>query len=71
MERDEIYVPYTRSSFNLPQEDSATASDYEEILAETPFVITTRMLIMQFLYVFFTYARSTVYILREVAGGHI
>lgn len=55
MERDENYVPYTRSSFNLPEEESATQSDYEEILGETPFVIMTRMLVMQFLYVLWTY----------------
>lgn len=47
MERDENYVPYTRSQFQLPDEKTATPTDYAEIFEETPIYTATRMFIMQ------------------------
>ncbi|RDB16067.1 Delta(12) fatty acid desaturase [Hypsizygus marmoreus] len=47
MERDENYVPYTRSEYNLPPEDKATKFDYAEVFEETPIYTLGRMLIMQ------------------------
>jgi omega-6 fatty acid desaturase (delta-12 desaturase) len=47
MERDENYVPYTRSKFNLPPESKATSFDYAEVFEETPFFTLFRMTIMQ------------------------
>ncbi|KAG6879844.1 hypothetical protein C0992_010802 [Termitomyces sp. T32_za158] len=36
MERDENYVPYLRSEYNLPTEKQATKFDYAEVFEETP-----------------------------------
>ncbi|KAG2003676.1 delta-12-fatty acid desaturase [Coprinopsis cinerea AmutBmut pab1-1] len=47
MERDENYVPYTRSKYNLPDETKATKADYEEIFEETPLWTLWRMFVMQ------------------------
>lgn len=47
MERDENYVPYTRSSYKLPDEKTATKQDYDEIFEETPIYTLYRMFIMQ------------------------
>jgi len=47
MERDENYVPYTRSEFNLPDEKKATKADYSEIFEETPLYTLVRMFVMQ------------------------
>jgi hypothetical protein len=47
MERDENYVPYTRSQYNLPSEKTAKPTDYTEFFEETPIVTLGRMLIMQ------------------------
>ncbi|KAF8067655.1 fatty acid desaturase-domain-containing protein [Lyophyllum atratum] len=47
MERDENYVPYTRSEYNLPDEKKATKFDYAEVFEETPIVTLVRMLVMQ------------------------
>ncbi|KAH9476003.1 Delta(12) fatty acid desaturase [Psilocybe cubensis] len=47
MERDENYVPYTRSQFNLPSEKLAKSTDYSEIFEETPLYTLYRMFIMQ------------------------
>ena len=52
MERDENYVPYTRSKFKLPEEKTATRADYTEIFEETPLYTFFRLFIMQGLYVF-------------------
>jgi hypothetical protein len=52
MERDENYVPYLRSEYNLPDEKKATKADYAEIFEETPIFTFARMLIMQGLWVF-------------------
>lgn len=53
MERDENYVPYTRSSYKLPDEKTATKQDYDEIFEETPIYTLYRMFIMQGLWVYF------------------
>jgi hypothetical protein len=47
MERDENYVPYTRSECNLPNEETATKADYAEVFEETPLWTLARMFIMQ------------------------
>ncbi|KAL1748785.1 fatty acid desaturase-domain-containing protein [Schizophyllum fasciatum] len=47
IERDENYVPYDRSDFDLPPDGKATAFDYAEIFEETPIMTLGRMLIMQ------------------------
>jgi len=47
MERDENYVPYTRSRFGLPEEKNATHADYSEIFEETPIYTLFRMFVMQ------------------------
>lgn len=47
MERDENYVPYTRSKFQLPEEKIATRADYAEIFEETPIYTFFRLFIMQ------------------------
>lgn len=47
MERDENYVPYTRSEYNLPEEKKATKFDYAEVFEETPLFTLVRMFIMQ------------------------
>lgn len=47
MERDENYVPYTRTKFNLPPESKATSFDYAEVFEETPLFTIFRMFIMQ------------------------
>jgi len=36
MERDEVYVPKTRSDLGLPQEKPGETIDYDEILGDTP-----------------------------------
>jgi len=47
LERDENYIPKTRSDYNLPSESLAHLSDYHEIFEETPFYTLLRMAIMQ------------------------
>jgi omega-6 fatty acid desaturase (delta-12 desaturase) len=47
VERDENYVPYTRSKFALPEEKKATRADYSEIFEETPIYTLFRLFIMQ------------------------
>jgi hypothetical protein len=47
MERDENYVPYTRSDYKLPEAMKAMKADYAEVFEETPLVTLTRMIIMQ------------------------
>ncbi|KAG6917775.1 hypothetical protein DXG01_001180 [Tephrocybe rancida] len=47
MERDENYVPYTRSEYNLPEEKKATKFDYAEVFEETPIFTLFRMFVMQ------------------------
>lgn len=47
IERDENYVPRTRSDFNLPPQSTAHISDYHDIFEETPICTLCRMLVMQ------------------------
>jgi len=47
MERDENYVPYLRSEYNLPEQTIATKFDYAEVFEETPIYTFIRMFIMQ------------------------
>lgn len=47
IERDENYVPRTRTDYNLPPESLASLSDYHEIFEETPIYTLGRMLFMQ------------------------
>ncbi|KAG6829242.1 hypothetical protein H0H87_012189 [Tephrocybe sp. NHM501043] len=47
LERDENYVPRTRSDFNLPAETSARIIDYHEVFEETPLYTLIRMVVMQ------------------------
>lgn len=47
MERDENYVPHTRSKFGLPEEKKATKADYAEVFEETPIYTFFRLFIMQ------------------------
>lgn len=49
IERDENYVPRTRSDFKLPSESVARAVDYHELFEETPIYTVARMLLMQLL----------------------
>lgn len=49
MERDENYVPYTRTAYNLPDTKPATKIDYGEAFEETPIATTYRLFIQQFL----------------------
>ncbi|KAH8102900.1 fatty acid desaturase-domain-containing protein [Cristinia sonorae] len=47
LERDENYIPYTRSQMKLPPPDRATRADYAEILEETPIYTAVMMFVMQ------------------------
>ncbi|KAF8656529.1 hypothetical protein AX16_002493 [Volvariella volvacea WC 439] len=47
VERDENYVPYLRSEYNLPPQEKATKFDYAEVFEETPLWTLGRMFIMQ------------------------
>lgn len=47
IERDENYVPYTRSDYRLPAEAIAHPTDYHEIFEETPIYTLMRMVFMQ------------------------
>ena len=47
IERDENYVPRTRTDYGLPRECSATISDYRDIFEETPIYTLFRMVVMQ------------------------
>lgn len=49
IERDENYLPRTRSDYQLPSENIALVSDYHEIFEETPIYTLTRMVFMQLL----------------------
>jgi len=54
MERDEVYVPKTRSDLGIPREDSDHPIDYEEYLGDTP-IYTLYTLIRQQLLAFPAY----------------
>ncbi|EPQ51967.1 hypothetical protein GLOTRDRAFT_48276 [Gloeophyllum trabeum ATCC 11539] len=61
MERDEVYVPKTRSDLGIPQEDDKHVIDYDEYLGDTP-IYTMYMLIRQQLLAF------PAYLLFNVSG---
>ena len=46
MEKDEVYVPKTRSDLGLPKEEPGHTLDYDELLGDTP-IYTLYMLIRQ------------------------
>lgn len=55
MERDEVYVPWTRSELNMPDaKDMPREMDYEEYLRDTP-MYTLFMLVRQQLLAFPAY----------------
>ena len=49
VERDETYIPRTRSNYHLPPAKVANLRDYHEIFEETPIYTLVRMTIMQLL----------------------
>lgn len=49
VERDENYVPPSRSNFSLPPDTLANAADYREALEETPIYTALRLVAMQVL----------------------
>ncbi|KAF9003035.1 delta-12 fatty acid desaturase [Cyathus striatus] len=49
IERDEHYMPVTRSQYQLPPDRIAHISDYHDIFEETPIYTLFRMLMMQIL----------------------
>lgn len=51
MERDEVYLPRTRSELNIPKDEDF---DYEEYFGDTP-IYTLAMLIRQQLFAFPAY----------------
>ena len=53
MERDEVYVPWTRSELNIPDPKSSPV-DYEEYFGDTP-MYTLFMLLRQQLLAFPAY----------------
>lgn len=59
MERDEVYVPKTRSDLGIPQEHESESIDYEEILGDTP-IYTLFMLIRQQVLAFPAYLRTSI-----------
>lgn len=56
MERDEVYVPKTRSDLGLPKPDDKRLN-YDEVLGDTP-IYTLYMLVRQQLLAFPTYLRE-------------
>ena len=61
MEKDEVYVPKTRSDLGLPKEESGKHIDYDELLGDTP-IYTLYMLLRQQLLAF------PAYLLFNVSG---
>lgn len=47
MERDENYVPKTRSELKLADDKVLKRTDYQEIFEETPIFTLLRMVVMQ------------------------
>ena len=47
VEREETYVPRTRTYYGLPNESSATFSDYRDIFEETPIYTLIRLVLVQ------------------------
>jgi len=61
MEKDEVYVPKTRTDLGLPQEKEGVTIDYDELLGDTP-IYTLYMLVRQQLVAF------PAYLLFNVSG---
>jgi len=65
MERDENFVPRTRTDYGLPPESTATPIDYREAFEEAPLATLLRMLFMQLAgwhaYLFFNALGSPAY----------
>lgn len=61
MERDEVYVPKTRSDLGLPKDDDHTF-DYEEYFGDTP-IYTLLILVRQQLLAFPAYLRLSSFFL--------
>lgn len=59
MERDEVYVPKTRSDLGIPPEHEHDTIDWDEYFGDTP-VYTLYMLIRQQLLAFPAYLSSSV-----------
>ena len=70
MERDEVYVPKTRSDLGIPQEHGHKI-DYDEYLGDTP-IYTLYMLVRQQLLAFPAYLRKFVSLLfvSPCQGAH-
>jgi len=49
IEREENYVPRTRTDFGLPAESIARVTDYHDVFEETPIYTLIRMILMQLL----------------------
>lgn len=49
MEHDENWVPRSREALGVPEEEKATAMDYEELFGEAPLFILGRLICMQIL----------------------
>ncbi|KAK2467516.1 hypothetical protein APHAL10511_000371 [Amanita phalloides] len=49
VERDENYVPRTRSHYKLPPANTAQLRDYHQVFEETPLYTLVRMMVMQLL----------------------
>lgn len=49
IERDENYVPRSRSDYGLPSEEKCQPLNYEEVFEDTPLVVLGKMLLMQIL----------------------
>jgi len=47
IERDENWVPRTRSDYNLPPETSARIADYHEVFEDSPIYNLFRIFLMQ------------------------
>jgi hypothetical protein len=58
MERDEVYVPKTRSDLGLPAADEADENAYDELLGDTP-IYTLFMLVRQQFLAFPAYLRTS------------
>lgn len=56
MERDEVYVPKTRTDLGIPPEGTRTI-DYDEIFGDTP-IYTMYLLIRQQIFAFPAYLRE-------------
>ena len=58
MERDEVYVPKTRSDLGIPKEEEKPGFDYDEYFGDTP-IYTMYMLIRQQVLAFPAYLRKS------------